>query len=164
MKTITLCWVSDCGGQNLRSRCHGARMFLTKYLNKGNSCSNKVTAAVTLFKYFVRNIRAMTTTFCWLIAKISRVHWLCILYGNPERLKRHSYKTASHFELVWIEHSQANLKATSQVHSCDPVTTCLQNIQPDHTVTIWKRNHLFFAVPVPMVQSFDMYICVCVSF
>ena len=34
----------------------------------------------------------------------------------------------------------------------DPVTTGLQNIQPDHTVTIWKRNHLFFAVPVPMVQ------------
>jgi len=38
------------------------------------------------------------------------------LYGNPERLKRHPYETASRFELVWIEHSQANLKAISQVH------------------------------------------------
>ena len=42
-----------------KSRCHGSRMFLTKYLNKVTAAvtllkylySNKVTAAVTLFKY-----------------------------------------------------------------------------------------------------------------
>ena len=41
---------------------------------------------------------------------------------------------------------------STQLWSNHNMITCLQNIQPDHTVAIWKRNHLFFAVPTPMVQ------------
>ena len=64
------------------------RLTWHKYLNKVTAAVtlfeykylSKVTAAVTLFKYFVRNILEPWQRLFWIIAKISRIHWLCILY------------------------------------------------------------------------------------
>ena len=66
MKTITVRCVSDCGGRNLQTRCHGATNLLTKYLNK-------VTAAK------------------FIVAKISRIHWLCILCWKSVNVKKDTH-------------------------------------------------------------------------
>ena len=153
MKTITFCWVSDCGGQNLhKNACdkilkqsHIRGDFdQVKILEQSHSscdvvqvCGQKHSCAMTMTLNHRKDFTgSLVMHFAWKSRKVKKTPiWNFI-----------SFWTGLDRTLA------SKLKAISQVQSCDPVTTCLQNIQPDHTVAIWKRNHLFFAVPVPMVQ------------
>ena len=122
-ETITLCWVSDCGGKKSReSGCHGETNF-RQFSSEKNAwtISQLLSSLSQRFHGFIGHASCILMHCVWKSGNVKkRPVWNCIsLWTGLNRTLK------------------ANFKVISQVHSYDPVTTCLQNIQPDHTIYIW---------------------------